>query len=500
MDDERWALVDRLLGAALERAPDQRGALLQEACAVDEALRHDVESLLAHHAGAGDFLESPAAEPLKAAPTAETAARLVNRQLGPYSILSLLGIGGMGQVYRARDTKLARDVAIKVLRADVLRDDDRRRRFIREARAASALNHPNIVTIHDIQQSEGIDFIVMEYIRGKSLQETIPEGGLPVDLAVEYAAQIASAMQAAHGAGIVHRDIKPINVVVSETNRVKVLDFGLAKLMASRAGVTDVTGTATVATGVGSVLGTPAYMSPEQAQGRPVDEKSDVFSFGIVLYEMLAGRWPFVGDPPLATLTALVGQPQTPLKSLRARLPAGLERLTDSCLRKNPAERPSADEIVRELEKIQRSIHPTAILLRNVLRRPAVAVPLVSLLVAVLGVSYWWWADRARTRWARDVALPEIQRLEDESDFDGAFRLARTALEVLPDDPLLKQLWINVTWPASITTEPTGAEVAVKGYTSGNATWYVLGRTPLENTRVPFGPLRLRISKEGFAA
>jgi serine/threonine protein kinase/dienelactone hydrolase len=496
MNDERWTIVDRILEAALERQPEDRAAFLQETCANDETLLREVESLLAHHAAAGLFLQDAALDLL--AGSRVRPARSLLGQLGPYRILSLVGSGGMGDVYRAHDTKLARDVAIKVLRSDLLPDEERKRRFIREARAASALNHPNIVTVHDIQQADGLTFIVMEYLRGKSLQEAIPEGGLPVDLAVEYAAQIASAMQAAHGAGIIHRDIKPINVVVSETNRVKVLDFGLAKLIAPPAGATDVTATATLATGVGSVVGTPAYMSPEQAQARPIDEKSDVFSFGIVVYEMLAGRRPFSGDTPMATLTAIVGQAQTPLKSLRAHLPPDLERLTDSCLQKNPVARPSADDIVRELEKIRHWIRPAPITLRNVLRRPSVAVPLLGFLAAVLGVSYWWWTDTARTRWARGVALPEIQRLEDRSDYDGAFRLARTALESLPDDAQLKQLWINVTVSASIRTEPAGAEVAVKGYESTNATWYVLGRTPLENTRVPFGPLRLRISKEGF--
>jgi eukaryotic-like serine/threonine-protein kinase len=496
MTDDRWTLVDQLLEAALEREPHERATFLREACA-DEALRQEVESLLAHHEGAGRFLENPALE-LLARPDAGGESSLVGRQLGAYQIVGLLGSGGMGDVYRARDTKLTRDVAIKVLRPDLVVDDDRRQRFIREARAASALNHPNIVTIHDIQHAEGVDFMVMEFVRGEPLNNVIPEGGLPVDRAVEYAAQIASAMETAHGAGIVHRDIKPANVVVSETGRVKVLDFGLAKLVAHRASPSGVTATDTIAASIGTVLGTPAYMSPEQAQGRLVDEKTDVFSFGATLYEMLAGRRPFSGDTPLATLTAIVGQSPPRLKSVRTHVPPDLERLTDSCLQKDPAARPAADEIVRELERMQFRSRATTLALRSVFRRPVVAVPLLGLLIGALSISYWFWSANARVRWARMVALPEIQRLADESDYDEAFRLARQAMEVLPDDPQLKQLWTNVTVSASITTEPAAADVAVKGYRTDHASWYSLGRTPLENIRVPFGPLRLRISAEGF--
>jgi dienelactone hydrolase/predicted Ser/Thr protein kinase len=498
MNDERWTVVDRLLGAALEREPHERAEFLQEACADDEALRREVESLLAHHRGAGHFLESPALELLGTVPAVDGGPRFVGRQLGPYRILSLLGIGGMGEVYRAHDTKLARDVAIKVLRADLVGDDDRRAGIIREARAASTLNHPNIVTIYDIHEVDSVDFIVMEYVRGQSLDKMIPDRGLPVGRAVEYAVQIASAIETAHGAGIVHRDVKPANVVVTESGRVKVLDFGLAKLVAQRADPNEATATGTIATRAGTVLGTPAYMSPEQAQGLPGDAKSDVFSFGSMLYEMLAGRRPFTGETPLATLTAIVGQAPPPLKSVRAHVPADLQRLTDACLQKDPVARPAARDIVQRLETIQLRNVPTALALRRLLRRPVVAAPLLAFLAGVLGISYWWWSANARVRWARMVAIPEIQRLADKSDYDAAFRLARQAMEVLPDDPQLNQLWLNVTLPASITTDPPGADVAIKGYLAAGASWYPLGRTPLENVRLPLDLVRLRISKQGF--
>jgi serine/threonine protein kinase len=207
MKDERWTLVDRLLGAALDREPADRDAFLQAACAGDEALRREVQSLLAHHED-GRFLETPAVRLLQSDAGAPSRPSFVNRRLGVYQILEELGVGGMGEVYRAHDPKLARDVAIKIIRPDLLDDPDRRRRLIGEARAASALNHPNVVTVHDIQQADGVDFIVMEYVRGQSLDRVIAEGGLPVERAVDHAAQIASALAEAHAAGIVHRDIK----------------------------------------------------------------------------------------------------------------------------------------------------------------------------------------------------------------------------------------------------------------------------------------------------
>jgi serine/threonine protein kinase/dienelactone hydrolase len=501
MTDERWTLVDRLLDAALQQEPADRDAFLQAACADDEALRREVQSLLAHHDD-GTFLETPAVALLRSDASAPSRPPVVNQRLGVYEVLEILGAGGMGEVYRAHDPKLARDVAIKIIRPDLLGDADRRRRFLGEARAASTLNHPNVVTVHDIQQADGVDFIVMEYVRGQSLDRVIPEGGVPVERAVDYAAQIASALAEAHAAGIVHRDIKPGNVVVSESNRVKVLDFGLAKLVdeVQNAGPARPGVAAPDATRTGTAMGTPAYMSPEQVQRLAVDEKSDIFSFGATVYEMLTGRHPFAGDGQGGTLampSAIVHQPAPPLRSRRADVPLDVERLIDACLQKDPLARPSARDVARRLEAIrQRLASPYDP--RGLLRRPVVALPVLALLVGVGALAWWRWSVNARIQWAHVVALPEIQRLADESQFDRAFRLAREALDVLPDDPRLRQLWLDVTTPASIRIEPPGADVAIKGYRDADASWYPLGRSPLENIRVPFGTVRLRISAKGF--
>ena len=215
----------------MELDPTQRSAFLEEACGDDEAVRREVEALLAAHGKAGSFLETPALGLAAQAQAAETPSRsLVGKTLGAYQILSLLGSGGMGEVYKARDSRLNRSVAIKVLPPDKTSDADRKRRFVQEARAASALNHPNIITIHDIGREDGIDFVVMEYVAGKTLDQLIPRRGLKLNEVLKYSIQIADALAKAHSAGIVHRDLKPGNVMVTEDGLVKVLDFGLAKL------------------------------------------------------------------------------------------------------------------------------------------------------------------------------------------------------------------------------------------------------------------------------
>jgi serine/threonine protein kinase/tricorn protease-like protein len=295
-------------------------------------------SLLARSGGLG---ESP---PASYNPGKEGHMRMhPGSKLGPYEMLSLLGAGGMGEVYRARDPRLGRDVAIKVLPAERMADEGRRRRFAQEARAASALNHPNIVTVHEVESVDGIDFIVMEYVPGQTLDGLIPKGGMRLGEVLRTAIQIADALAAAHSRGIVHRDLKPANVAVTREGVVKVLDFGLAKLVADEA--SDHGDTVTAAGGSaplsrpGMVTGTAGYMSPEQATGQKVDARSDVFSFGAVLYEMVTGRRAFAGPSTAETLAAVVrDQPKTPSEVVR-EVPRDLEKLILRCLRKEPERR-----------------------------------------------------------------------------------------------------------------------------------------------------------------
>src|ERR1700733_11582654 len=253
-------------------------------------------------------------------------------RFGSYEILSLLGKGGMGEVYKARDTRLQRVVALKILPAESVADADRRARLLLEAQAASRLNHPNIVTIHDIAEEQGIRYIAMEYVAGAPLDRTITGGGLPLRNALKYAAEIADALAAAHSAGIVHRDLKPANVIITEDGRAKLLDFGLAKLKEPKVPASEAE-TATLRTLSGAIVGTAAYMSPEQAEGRELDARSDIFSFGLVLYEMLCGQRAFAGESWISTLVAILHQEPRPLRDLNAAIPSTLERHVARCVR-----------------------------------------------------------------------------------------------------------------------------------------------------------------------
>jgi serine/threonine protein kinase len=264
------------------------------------------------------------------------------RTVSHYELLEKLGEGGMGVVWKGRDTRLERFVAIKFLPPDRTADPERKRRFIQEARAASALNHPRIITIYDIDHAEGADFIVMEYVSGKTLEQLIPAKGMKVPEAVRYAMQIADALAAAHAAGIVHRDLKPANIMVSDSGQVKVLDFGLAKLQEQNSS-TEVENTRTikqiVKTEEGTIVGSTCYMSPEQAEGNKVDARSDIFSFGSVLYEMLTGKRAFRGETKMATLAAVLRADPEPLDKLAEGVPRELARIVQRCLRKDPEDR-----------------------------------------------------------------------------------------------------------------------------------------------------------------
>jgi len=269
---------------------------------------------------------------------------MIGQALGHYRIEAKLGEGGMGVVYRAFDTHLDRPVAIKILRADATASPERKRRFQQEAKAASALHHPNIVHIYDISSSGGTDYIAMEFVDGKTLDRLIGKSGLALSDTLKYAIQVADALARAHAARIVHRDLKPANIIVSEDGRVKLLDFGLAKLTAA-ADIDSEAGTATIntredfQTEEGTILGTVAYMSPEQAQGKKVDARSDIFSFGSVLYEMVTGRRAFEGANKISTLSAILHNEPPPLAEVAPGLPAELDKVIWRCLRKDPDRR-----------------------------------------------------------------------------------------------------------------------------------------------------------------
>jgi eukaryotic-like serine/threonine-protein kinase len=330
---DRWEQVESLCQAALELEESLRPAFLAQACAGDEEMRREVESLLKFEKPGNHFIEQPALEAAAKMIAQEKPESLIGQQLGSYQIVSLLGTGGMGVVYQARDTRLKRSVAMKVLPRDMMSDPERKRRFIQEARAASALNHPNIITIYDIGNEVGTDFIVMEYVAGKTLDQRIPRKGMRLDEALKIAVQIADALAKAHSAGIIHRDLKPTNVMVTDDGLVKVLDFGLAKLTEVSASSDE--RTLRSETEEGTIVGTVSYMLPEQAEGTKVDARSDIFSFGAVLYEMVTGQKAFQGESKMSTLTAVLKQEPKPISQLVPTIPLDLEKTINRCLRKD---------------------------------------------------------------------------------------------------------------------------------------------------------------------
>src|SRR5215831_19286869 len=341
---EYWRQVEDLYHKAVECNEFQRQSLLDRECAGNDELRREVEALLAGHERAKSFMEEAPVERLMA-----------GVRLSTYEIVAHIGSGGMGDVYRARDTKLNRPVAIKFLSAD-LADASARRRFQREAQMASSLNHPHILTVHDTGEFEGQQYLVTEFVDGFTLREWArherPSSRRIVDLAIG----IADALASAHQAGILHRDIKPENILVSKSNHAKVVDFGLAKVIDPE----DPRNAKTrwiskEMTRAGIIVGTVAYMSPEQAAGRPVDARSDVFAFGAVLYELLAGRRPFEGDSDMILLHAIQYSPLRPLAEMRPDIPGELRNLVEKALEKDTADRyQSMREMVVDLKRIQR--------------------------------------------------------------------------------------------------------------------------------------------------
>ncbi len=425
---------------------------------------------------------------------------MVGRTVSHYRVIARLGAGGMGVVYRATDERLGRDVAIKVLPAGAAIDPERRQRFIREARAASALNHPNIVTIHEIDRAGEIDFIVMELVDGTPLDRLIASGPLAIADAVHVAAEIASALAAAHGAGIVHRDIKPGNVMVSPDGRVKVLDFGLAKLLAPDAQHSATVTATGVRTELGVLLGTAAYMSPEQARGEAVDARSDVFSLGVLLYEALTGRRPFQGSSTLDMLTAILHEAPPPVRALRGDVPAELERLVSRMLEKDPAARGvSATDLRREFLALHRRL-TIGTTRPGWLRRPSVAIPLAALLIAATGLVGWMALSAMRTRRAYERRIPEATRLMEQGRIYDAYRLASATEREIPGSPEIARLkaLLSMPIPMPIRTEPPGARVEMKDYAEPGAPWDLAGVSPLVGFRPPFALLRWRITMDGY--
>lgn len=361
MTPERWQQIDDLLQDALAQPPAARAAFLAQACDNDAELRCEVASLLRFQPEVEEFLEAPPAEVAAEMLKSSETASLAERALGPYQIERQLGQGGMGVVYLAYDTRLGRPVALKLLPTHLTGEVERVRRFEREAHSVSALNHPNIVTVYDFGQEDGRHYIATEYVAGQTLRAALGDPDFKLTQALDVAMQVASALAAAHQAGIIHRDIKPENVMLRPDGYVKVLDFGLAKLTESRSSGDEDETVASIGSGfktrTGMVLGTVSYMSPEQAGGQKVDARTDLFSLGVVLYEMVTGHRPFEGRTRNHVLVAILDQEQPSLSSYAAGAPVELESIINQALRKDRAQRyQTAAELLADLRKLKQDL------------------------------------------------------------------------------------------------------------------------------------------------
>src|SRR5438067_904090 len=341
MEPGRWARITEIYHATIARPPEERASFVGQECHGDESLRKQVEAMVKSHERSGDFIESPAFAIAPELLIDEQTVDMIGQSIGHYRIASLLGVGGMGQVYLARDERLGRKTALKLLPEHLTVDETQLGRFKNEARSASALNHPNILTVYEIGAEGNRQFIATEFIEGMTLRASLSGGRMNLHTALEIAVQVASALAAAHEAGVVHRDIKPENIMLRPDGYAKVLDFGIAKLIEQRppSDRYEVGTTAVLQTRPGLVLGTGQYMSPEQTRGQKVDARSDIWSLGVVLYEMVGGIPPFRGETPSDCIASILKTEPPPLSDVLSDVPLKLESILQKALRKNSDER-----------------------------------------------------------------------------------------------------------------------------------------------------------------
>jgi len=419
--------------------------------------------------------------------------------VGPYVLEAMLGSGGMGEVFRARDGRLGRTVAIKLIRPEFAGEEEFRHRFDREAKSISTLNHPHVCALYDLGEHEGCAYLVMEHIEGDTLTDVMHRTKLSIEDVIRYGTQIADALAAAHARGIIHRDLKAGNIMVTPFG-VKVLDFGLAKHMAT-ADAAAVTVTVSAGeTQPGQVIGTPAYMSPEQIAGKPLDPQSDVFSAGVVVYEMLCGRRPFDGVTRLDTFAAVLRASAEPPHKLRADTPRQLEQVVLRCLEKDPSARfASGDELRQALSTCSSKAKTFAV--------PRLVAAAAALIVLASGAFFGWryYQATARAKWVEETAVPEIARLIQEDKGLAALKLFRQAEQYAPDSRSLFRVAEGVAArPFTFESTPSGASVYISDYTAGAgddlSQWESLGQSPVKVEQIPnWGYYRVKAVKDGYA-
>ena len=411
-----------------------------------------------------------------------------------YEIIEELGRGGMGVVYKAEDTKLKRTVAIKLLPTQLTGDKEAKERFIREAQSAAMLDHPNICTIYEVDESEGKPFISMAYVDGQNLQERIKANPLDVNEGLEIAIQAVEGVSAAHNKDIIHRDIKSANIMVTKLGQAKIMDFGLAKLVG-----------ASLITREGVTMGTVAYMSPEQARGETVDHRSDIWSLGVVIYEMLSGQLPFKGDHEASILYSVVHEEPRRLKDIKPDIPLEVEQIISRALKKNPESRYSSSaEMLKDLKAYLTHLRSPEVgitdfksLVRHI-RKPRIAISTILITLLLCSIAVWFFSRSTKIRWAREKAIPEIEKFIENDDYTGAFKLALEAEKFIPKDSRLIELLPKIERSFSVQTTPPGANVYIKDYRATESDWEYLGRSPINNARISSVFKRWIVTKEGY--
>jgi serine/threonine protein kinase len=504
MTPEQWQRIRPILESALELEPASRPAFLDRACA-DPSVRREVESLIFSDELRSSFLESPAVAQVDPQIAVSLVACTAGMKLGPYDIQSLLGAGGMGEVYRARDTRLDRTVAIKVLPAHLSSDPVRRQRFEREARAIAALQHSNICTLYDVGHQSGTDYLVMEYLEGETLASRLVKGPLPLELSLRYGIEVADALDTAHRHGIVHRDLKPGNIFVTAHGECKVLDFGLAKLAEAKASSELSKGTGPeVLTGPGQAVGTVAYMSPEQARGEDLDARTDLFSFGVVLYEMATGKLPFSGKTSAVVFKAILDETPVAPTQVNVKLPERLDEIVAKALEKDRALRyQSAADVHADLKLLKRDTEsvriPTAtskgvrekLSLRDLLKvRWKVMLPVALAVVVVAASSYFYFHRTPKLTEKDIIVLADFANSTGDPVFDDTLKTALSVslrqspfLNALSDSQVAKTLQL-MTRPDSTKLTPqvaseicqrAGSKAYIAGSIGSLGREYVLG-------------------------
>src|SRR6476469_6689596 len=401
MTPAQFQTIEEIFLAALEQEPDVVSAFLDKACEGDAVLRREVEVLLASDQRADRFIETSSVGLTTKVIQNQKVDSLVGRTIGHYKISESIGTGGMGEVYLATDITAGRKAALKLLPLRFTGDAERLKRFQREARAVVGLNHPNIVTVYEIGEDHSTHYIASELIEGETLRQRLMRGRMEVGEAVDVAIQVASALAAAHETGIVHRDIKPENIMLRPDGYVKVLDFGIAKLAEQEVPVTlaEEEAVLLVETHLGSIMGTVRYMSPEQARGAQVDKRTDVWSLGVVLYEMVTGHPPFTDETPREVMTSILEKEPPPLTSYNKQTPAEFQQIVSKTLRKDRTERyQSAHELLEALQSLRRSMEFKTALERSTkaplwlrwTRSPIASVLLFLVAALALPLPFYW--------------------------------------------------------------------------------------------------------------